>query len=553
MDRIKSILQRRPMWYQLGLIISGTMYTALLVNTTSKYNFAAAVLCALIVMCVLVIKFKIDRFISDRRPLPEYILSVVLTLSAVYTAKSSFYSCCKLWLIKAIKWLGLSGQAGDLMLRLAPWLTAIVALPAALCYMLWFVDFMVRLIRWLWEKSDYIDRMYYISAAILFAMFIVFTYVCTQAFYGAFVNGIRYDYDLIYSADSGNLVSLDVFRNIGAAQNDTRQPLYGLFSMPFAQTAWLLSRALFFWKYSYVTLLQIIQVLLLLMAVILIAMQLEINGIEKALFYVMISFSYPVLIFSLTVEQYLMAIFWLILLVHFRKERPAGDLFYIAATGSLLTTGVLFPLVTWDRKIKNFAFNTIKLCGAFFAVTILCGRLTTLLELPESLSLYSHYSGADVNAISKLMQFVNFSGATLFAPASQFDDFTYQYHVSFQMVPVTTWRISGLLALAAAIAGVILGRKKYFSKVCGAWILFSFILLGIIGWGTIDNGLFLYALYFGWAYIAMVFQAIHITLAKVRPVKITVLSVLILLMIMVNISTLREAIVFATQFYPNLG
>lgn len=193
----------------------------------------------------------------------------------------------------------------------------------------------------------------------------------------------------------------------------------------------------------------------------------------------------------------------------------------------------------------------MKLCGIFFAVMILSGRLTTFLDIPSYIEGYGYYTGADVPLTSKLMQYVNFAGSTLAAPASHVDFESYR-HVSWQMMPVTRWRLTGFLMLAAAAGGIAVKPKARFTKICGAWIAFSFLLLGIVGWGTIDNGLMLYSLYFGWAFIAMAFQLGDFLLSRWPVVEIAAVLLLMLFVGLKNVTALKAALVFATQFFPAL-
>lgn len=536
-------------WGRLLMALSGTAYAVLLMQTASEISFAVTGILALAVMLFLVFRTRFLEEIFRPRQAGIYIVAAVLALTALYTAKSTFYTNCNGWLTKVFAWLHLPGQG--ILLRLTPWVAALISFPMAWGYFIWFVDFMWGFGQHFWKTSDFVERMFLLWAGIFFGALIVMTFMCTQAFYGAHINGHWYNFDLIYSSDSGYLVHQDVFRNVGASQNDLRQPLYGVFSMPFAQVAWLISRVLFFLPEAYVTVLQIMQMFLYLVAVVLMARMMELRSLEKVLFLLMLCVTYPVLIFALSAEQYLMAVFYLILLIYLRREKVGGSISYIAATGSMLTTGIFFPLVTWDRRFLVFAKNTMKLCAAFFVVMILSGRLTTFLDIGTYIAGYAPYAGGDVEPISKLMQFINFVGACLIAPASHVDFETYS-HVSWQMYPVKEWQFLGFVVLGIAILGILVKPRAVFSKICAVWMAFSFLLLGLIGWGTIDNGLMLYTLYFGWAYVAMCYQFVDRILEKWYPVKLAVLVVLIGTILMVNVMALKDVLVFATQFFPAL-
>ena len=142
--------------------------------------------------------------------------------------------------------------------------------------------------------------------------------------------------------------------NIGADQNDLRQPLFGLFATPFSQTAWLISKLLFFLPVGYITIWQILQMLMFLTSVILISRMMELKGTEKALFLGLFSVSYPMLIFVLTAEQYLVAMFYFVLLLYLRREEQGKTMAFVGASGCLMTSGLWFPLITWDRDLKQF-------------------------------------------------------------------------------------------------------------------------------------------------------------------------------------------------------
>ena len=532
---------------RLGLCLSGWGCTLLLMMTSSKLSFAATGILSLILMAILCYKTSfLDAIFQDtHRGL--CITAGILALCEVYRAKSTFYTTCGSWMGKLFSHLHL--PTGPI--PLIPWLMALIALPMVFGYLLWFVRFLWQHAKNFWRTSDFTERMFLLSAGIVFSILIVFTYLCTQAFYGAHINGAWYNFDLIYSADSGYLVHTDVFRNIGADQNDLRQPLFGVFAMPFAQAAWLVSKILFFLPNGYVTVLQIMAMLLYLIATVLIARMLGLGGYRKVLFLGLLCVSYPVLIFSLTAEQYLFAVFYLVLMLYLHQDKVGGSLGYIAATGSMLTTGIFFPAITWDRKFSNFVKNTLKLCGAFFAVMILSGQLTAFLDIPSYIEGYGYYTGVDVSLLSKLMQYVNFVRSSLFAPGSHVDFESYR-HVSWQMLPVYQFPKLGILMLIASIGGIAVKPKAWFTRICAVWMAFSLLLLGIVGWGTIDNGLMLYTLYFGWAFVAMAFQLGDWLLHRWQIVEIVFFLGLILFVGLRNVTSLKAALVFATQFFPAL-
>ena len=540
-----------PLWIRLVLICSGTAATVLMMQTDFLYSFLITAVLSLVLWALLCLKTNILEEVYFGKRLWEVLLSAVLSVMTVYQYKSTFFSCCKEWITALVELLHLP----EIVIRLVPWGVALLALPAVFGGLLWFWHFMAQQALGFRKKADYVEWLFLVGAGILLGMMVVFTYMCTQAFHGAHVNGSWFNFDLVYSADSGYLVNQDVYRNVGAEQNDLRQPLFGLFALPFAQVAGILASILPFIPEGYVTILQIMEVMLFLVALVLVARMLDLQGAEKALFLVLMTVSYPSLIFALTAEQYLFAVFYLILGLYLSQEKLGGSLCFIGATGSMLTSGVLFPAFTWDRNFKTFVKNTVTLCLCFFTVTILCGRLTTFLDIPSYIEGYGYYAGGDVAPVQKLQQYVNFVGACLAAPDSYMDFTTYN-HVSWQMVPVTSWRIFGFVMLALSVLGVVVSCRQRFSRICGGWMAFSFLLLGVVGWGTIDNGLMLYSLYFGWAFIAMSFRFVTWLLHKLLPrfpvVRYGILLGILVPVSMINVMNLRAVLIYATQFYPAL-
>ncbi len=539
-----------PMWLRLLMALSGTAYAVELIQTNSFLSLLITAVLALVLLVVLTVRTSFLNHLFTAHSIPTCITAGVLAVLAVYTAKSTFYSTCQSGMHKLVSFMGL--PHGDLIVRLVPWAVALVALPMVFGYLLWFTSQMGVLARRLWQESDFTEQMFFLGAGLVFAIMIVLTYLCTQAFVGAHLGGQWFNFDIIYSADSGYLVNQDVYRNVGAGQNDLRQPLFGVFAMPFAQCAWLLSKILFFLPAGYLTIWQIMQMLLYLIAAVLLSRMMNLHGAEKGMFLAMLCLSFPVLIFSLTAEQYLMAVFYLIFLLYLQHDPVNQSLGYIAATGSLLTSGIWFPLVSWDRDFRKFVKKTFMLCGAFLAVLILSGRLTTILDIPSYIAGYVPYAGGGVPLLQKLMQYVNFAGACVLAPNSGADTTSYA-HISWQMLPVTGWSPVGIVVIVLSIGGILVSRRERFTKICAVWLGFSFLLLGIVGWGTVDNGLMLYSLYFGWAFVAMIFRLISWALGKYQSAKLAVILVLIVGIGIYNILALQDVLVFATEYFPTLG
>ena len=109
-----------------------------------------------------------------------------------------------------------------------------------------------------------------------------------------------------------------------------------------------------------------------------------------------------------------------------------------------------------------------------------------------------------------------------------------------------------LVAFCLSYHSAVFNRKKKISLAAGAWVLLSAIVLSVIGWGTKENGLILYALYFGWAYLVLLFQLIVNACEKLKiSFGVVAISIIIIVILLIyNIPGVRNMLQFAFQYYP---
>ena len=84
------------------------------------------------------------------------------------------------------------------------------------------------------------------------------------------------------------------------------------------------------------------------------------------------------------------------------------------------------------------------------------------------------------------------------------------------------------------------------------WVAFSAVMLLILGWGTAENGLILYALYFGWAFLALLFQLVEKIGETLRVKYLTEVCSFAAAagLLVCNIPAIMEMIEFAVMYYP---
>jgi hypothetical protein len=356
--------------------------------------------------------------------------------------------------------------------------------------------------------------------------------------------------DILYTSDTSSLTEQNVFLNVAASENDIRQPLFGVFAAPFALSASLVSRLLLL-PAVYLPLLQILQAALLLIILILIVRMLGFSGGVKALSLILLSTLFPTLLFLLNMEQYIFSVFWLILLVWLfvSGETEGRDTAWIAATGSILISGVSIVLVpsgkSWRQRFKECALAVLW----FALIALLFGRTAMMMTTAANIQFLLQFAGDKLPFLARLMQYVHFAASCFVAPAAQV--FHYDSGIAvYHQLEITGWSVGGFAVLAAAVAGFLLNRKSVFARICAAWVACSFLLLCVLGWGTSENGLVLYTLYFGWAFVALILLLVDRLFRTVRPLQYGLIGAGILALCYTNAIGIADIIRFGLQYYP---
>lgn len=532
--------------FKVAFLLSGAAMALLFSSDGSLLFIGAGVLLALVLCALLAFRFRLaERTLPRVKFLPMGV-AAVLTAYICYEYAILFSRSINELIVSFLSASPLSAAAGVIG-GVLPALVAVFASFALFLWLWWLVDSAADFFaRWL-RESDRTERVFLIAAWILLTTAIAIVYRSTTAFYGGAV-----DYDVVFTADSPQLVNSNAFLYVGAYENDIRQPLFGVFAMPFAAVAMLLDKLLFFVPNAFPIILSAVQVFLLLFGFTLIARMLELRGAEKALFLCLLAASYPALLFSFTVEQYIFAVFWVLLLVYCRHEaRRDSTLPFVAAAGSLLTSGVFFPLLLQKDGLRENIRRLLTAAFAFLVFFTLFGRVAMLNSALDKLKDIASFSGGALPFGERLLQYLSFAATCFVRPAAAVDSATFA-HVSYQLSPIVSANIAGIAVVVAASAGAVLGFSKKIVRVAACWAAFSFLLLCIVGWGTSENGLVLYTLYFSWAFFVLIYELVARLLSRSRTAKLILLAACLVLFIVVNSAGMLQLIRFAIAYYPAL-
>ena len=469
----------------------------------------------------------------------------------------------------------------------------IISIPAIITFLYWFYTKLAYYLKKYIKTMDKVEKVYLTTASIILALAVISIYNLTTIFsetklkreyynyeitYGEelrnnpallskIINDIytQMNYDVLYSSDTQILLKMDVYNLITAKENDVRQPLFGVFSIPFSIVPKAISMIFPKAQGIYPILLILTQGILAFISFTLLARLMKLKGIAKSLFLLIITVTYSSLLFLLNLEQYIFSVFYLIVFIYMAVNKNKDkDMAYIMGTGSMLTTGILFPLLGENKDIKKSIKNIFITFLKCMAILIISAKIILVLPLgiKDQLGTITRYSTGEEN--NRIFMYTNFlKNIFVFSDfevdETEFANKTILFNNEYnrlvaqrpQIKSADTNYISaiGIVVLCLAILGFILNRKDKFIQICFAWGIFSFILLAIMGWGAPENGFILYTFYFGWAFICLVYKAIEKILRNVPKIRNTLYILLIISMIIINFYGIYQIIQFGMKYY----
>ena len=403
--------------------------------------------------------------------------------------------------------------------------------------------------------------------ALLFAgltLLVIFAFSQSEAFCGTEhlhqITQMEFLYDVIYTSDTAALQHENAFFALTHPQNDLRQPLFAIFAAPMLGIPYLLGRLVSGSETVHMILLNLPQLVMLLAANWMVAKAMDLTPGKRICYLILSSCMYSNLLFSVMMEQYIVAYFWLALAVYqiCKKGRPDTLVMY-GAGGTLLTTMILMPTLSRKHPVKQFKdwfLEMVKWGLGFVGLMLVFARFDIFTNLLTRLSEYTGFTEDtavpfDLSFSGKLCQFTEFV-KNCFAVPNAGVSLTFKPFPSWQLENITAlnWVGIGILVLCAISA--IWNPKNTSSRAAAFWVVFSGIMLLILGWGTSENGLILYSLYFGWAYLTLLFQLVDKVgdVLKLKPLVYVCTAAASAGLLIVNIPAILKMIRFAIAYYP---
>ena len=390
----------------------------------------------------------------------------------------------------------------------------------------------------------------YCGFAVISILFYSCVFLKTDAFYGtSFLN------DIIYTSDSPSLVRDNVYFSLAHQENDFRQPLFAVFAAPLLAIPYLVGCLLRANPTIQAIALNCGQMVMFTMANIALARLLRLDAIKRVFFIILTSCTYASLLFTLMMEQYIVAYFWLILLVFYIcSEKPIERMLFWGTGGTLITGAVLLPALAKKHPIKQFRewfVDTLKYGVEFLVLMFTFGRFQVIWDLGASISYLSRFVGEKVSLTNKVFQYTEFIRNVFAAPQAGLNT-TAVDHISWQLYPATSLSWAGIGILALCVISAVWNWKNKSSRLAAFWVAFSVVMLLILGWGTAENGLILYSLYFGWAFLVLLFQLVEKLESTLRIKYLTVVCSIAASagLLVMNLPAILEMICFAIDYYP---
>ena len=538
------------------LIISAFAFLGL------SLEFTKAVILSTIVACVLIVVFasQSKRLIAKIREIKKPVIgfSAVSAIGIIFY-NYSFYSehiakiASKIPSTLAHRFASF-GLDAAVLIKVFIIILSALAFFAVFFMVLLLINYVCQNLGGLFESLELYEKIICSLIVVGLICFAGYSFFNSNAFWGTNIS-----YDIIYTSDSPSLVSGNAYLRLHHFENDLRQPLFAVFAAPFVGFGYALSLP-FAHMHPAVTplFMNAVQIVMLVVANLMLAKAVRLNAAGRVCFVLLTSLTYTTLLFSVMMEQYIVVYFWLIFAIYLYVEhKKAPAIALSGAAGTLLTSFALMPAAYEKEKsestgeLRCFVCAVEKSVVTFFIMMLAFARLDVILGFTKKTTQLSVFAGGESIA-GRIKQYLLFISSCFIAPHAIVDKTTYE-HVSWQLSSSVISQISilGIVLLALCVVSVFVNRKNVLTRISALWICFSMLLLCVVGWGSAENGMVLYSLYFGWAFVVLLFQLIEWCSKKLNFKYLTpvLCAMAMTAMAVMNYRGIKELLSFAFKYY----
>lgn len=397
------------------------------------------------------------------------------------------------------------------------------------------------------------EWLFYALLTLALLIYAAWVFTLSNGFYSANNGG----YDIVYTADTDALYNNMSFLSLTFVENDLRQPLFALFSMPFAGVPYVVSHLLGLTPALTAILFNSVQVLLLMAGHLMLTALVGRTPLRRMAFLLLLCASYTTLLNAIMVEQYVTAYFWLMLTVVAICQGMQSTLLpFLGAGGSLLTSAALAPWCSCHslrRTPLRWLSDMGKLTLSSVLLVIAFGRFDVLYSIAEKIASLAKFTGSDSSFSSRFDQYTSFLHDCFLAPAAGIAQGSAPDGIlSWRLDVVSSLHPMGVVLMLLLIFSAWFHRHQRLCQVAFYWSVFSCVLLAVIGWGTWESGLILYSLYFCWCFLLLLFRLLEWLAEKLHAAWLVPVASLLgaLFMLSQNVPAMQALIDYCVTYFP---
>ena len=344
-QKLEIITNLKRNWY---FLISAMAFFCL--NVTLTLGYFIGVLIAFIASLIIASQIPSIPVCAKKNHMGLQAVSILTAFGICWGEQEVFYADCSVLM---------QAQALKVMLPISINIPSIVSVIGAV-FSVFFVYFCV-LIFWkqmlkifsevgIFSDIKATEWIIYGVLLMVFLSLMIVAFAQTEAFYGT-----KYAFDIIYTSDSPSLVKGNVYLALTHAENDLRQPLFAVFASPFIGIPYLFGRLFGTTASVQAMLVNSVQVIMLFVSNFMLAKMMKLSPMKRICFILLTCCTYTHLLFTLMMEQYIVAYFWLIFCLYLISEKQRPDRIALwGAGGTMLTSMILLPFMTENSPIRNF-------------------------------------------------------------------------------------------------------------------------------------------------------------------------------------------------------
>ena len=528
--------------YNIILLISSISFFILNLSKKNMTHKALIILVFITILTYLLLYIKLGKksfikgFINTKISIK--ILSILSSIGIILYSGQVFLLRFNAISIKSLNIIIKNSQMPTICIILQ-----VLSVPFCLIIYSKIYELIRNVLKKLYKNSSKTEKKIYVLFLILSIIGALFSYYNAKQLY--FHKDQKLKYDIIYTSDSPYLIRENAWLNIRNAENDIRQPLFAVYASPFVAPVYTVIYP--FIKTKEIVLpigIEITQVLLLLLGSIALTHTISTKSNKRIIFFILFNSLYSTLLFQLVLEQYNVEFFWLMLFIYAYISSLERKHIYVGAVGSLSTSAVLFPLMyNKNDRVYHKIRKVIKVAIIGFTTLIMAGRADIIINIKAQITNLTRFTGDKITILNKFEQFSHFIKNIFISPKAKIMNNLWKQD-SWQIIDIKSISIIGVLLILLCILSYIINRNKKIVKISILWILFSIFVLFIMGWGTQENGLILYSLYFGWAYLILLCELLENILKKLNLKKYTkiIYILIIIFLYSYNLKAIHEMI-----------